>query len=210
MIRSRVLATVAAVGALASLATGCFLFPTAPEAPPPPGPKVLPPAVTVSATPAFRLIVSPELSNAPSRLIVLYARVEAKVNERLHFDPAQMHIVFSGQRRGEIFDPPRAAVLLEQTELASWDVGSPAQSPHSPNGIDKEFRARLKEKVREALMFPADLDPEQALSGYLVVDAGAPVTSLEDAALEVVTTRVRDLKEFRTISQFASHKALEY
>jgi hypothetical protein len=210
MIRSQHLATVVAVAALASLAAGCFLYPSAPEVPPPAPPKVLPSPVTVSATPAFRLIVSPDFVDTPSRLIVLYARVETRGSERLHFDPTQMHLVFPGKRRGEIFDAPRAAVLLEQTELGRWDLDFSKGTAHSPNGFDKEFRARLKEKIREALMTPADFGPEQALSGYVIADTGFPVTSLEDAALEVVTTRVRDLVEFRTTHQFASHKALNY
>jgi hypothetical protein len=208
MIRSQGLATVVAVGALASVAAGCFLYPAAPEVPPPPPPKVLPSPVTVSATPAFRLIVNPQFADGPSRLIVLYVRVEARGNDRLHFDPAQMHLVLPGKRRGEIFDAPRAAVLLEQTELARWDLDYSRGPAHTPSGFDKDFRTRLKEKIHEALMTPADFGPGLALTGYLIADTGVPVTSLEDAALEIVTTRVRDLLEVRTTYQFASHKAL--
>jgi hypothetical protein len=210
MIRSQHLATVVAVGALASFAAGCFLCPSAPEVPPPAPPKVPPSPVTVSATPAFRLIVSPELADTPSRLIVLYARVETRGSERLHFDPTQMHLVFPGKRMGEVFDAPRALVLLEQTELGRWELDSSSGTARSPNGFDKEFRTRLKEKIREALMTAADFGPEHALSGYVIADTGFPVTSLDDAALEVVTTRVRDLVEMRTTHQFASHKAPNY
>lgn len=164
--------------------------------------------MTVKAAPAFRLIVRRDLADVPSRLLVLYARIETTGNDALYLDPARLRLILPDGRRARVLDPPRAAALLRSTKLARWDLGYTTKPRHTPGGLSSDLERRLRRKISGALLQATDFGPQQGVSGYFIADAGVPLRSLEDVALEIVVTRVRDASAVRNRYVFAGQKTL--
>jgi len=155
-----------------------------------------------SATPVYRLVVEPHLAGAPSRLVVLYARIEAKEEEALFFDPATVRVALPGDVRGKVFDTPRAAVLLERTSLVPWDAGEKMVGNLNGSAIKV-----LKEEIQASLMNAGEFGAERTLAGYLVADTGVPLQSFDEVTLEVFATRVKDASPIRTAYKFVVQPA---
>jgi hypothetical protein len=206
MIRSASVAVAVIVGALTQTVVGCFLAPSTSAPPVPPPPEVVQPVVRVTATPAYRLVIEPRLGDAPSRLVVLYARIEVTEGDVLYFDPAALRLVLPGGRKGKIYDAPRAAVLLQRTDLAPWEPAHMAGSGQSSARLTQESRTRLKDQVNGSLMTAGEFGSDRTLTGYLVADTGAALQSFDQVTLEVFATRVKDALPVHGTYTFAAHK----
>lgn len=202
-----------ALGTLASLAvSGCFLM-SAPTEERITVTSVEPPRPTVfvSAVPSYRLIIEPRAADLPSRLLLLYTRIETASDDALGFDPTQAKLVLPDGTRARVFDRTRATVLLDRTELGSWDL-SYAHEPRSRaprGGFVPVVQQRLKKQVRETLLDQAIVRRGQPLTGFLLVDTGVALTSLDRVSLEVVTSRAGDAQPYREVYQFAATSTVQ-
>lgn len=196
------------LGALTLLAlSGCFLM-SAPTEERITVATVEPvrPAVVISAVPSYRLIIERRAADLPSRLLLLYTRIETARDEALRFDPSQAKLVLPDGTHARVFDRARAMILLDRTELGSWDL-SYVREPRrraAPGGFAPVVAGRLKKQVRETLLDQGIVRRGQPLTGFLLVDTGVALTSLDRVALEVVTSRAGDAQPYREVYQFAA------
>ena len=185
---------------------GCSLFPCPPRKTEPAPPPVERPSVLVKAFPAYRLVVDKKLEDAPSRLVILHARIGSKEMDKLHFAPANLHLLLPDGSRGRVFDKTRAAILMDRTDIAMWNLKYTLEPGHPPGGILPEFRAKVKAKIRERLMAETEIPPGRSVKGYIVADTTYPLESFENVSLEVVATRDGDALRIRGSYDFAAQE----
>jgi len=185
---------------------GCSLFPWPPRKPEPAPPQIERPAVLVKAVLAYRLVVDKKLEDTPSRLVILHARIGPKGADKLHFNPANLHLILPDGTKGRVFDKTRAAILMDRTDVAMWNLKYTLEPGHQPGGILPEFRAKVKAKIRERLMAETEIPPGRSVKGYIVADTTYPLESFENVSLEVVATRVGDALRIRGSYDFAAQR----
>jgi hypothetical protein len=179
---------------------GCGLWPPGPRAA-----KLKPvevpverPSLVLSANHVYRLVVGPRWADAPSRLLVVYARLQNAGDQSILFRPEEMRLQLTDGGSGRVFDRARAVELLRRTNFGD---------PQPPTGEARTIttvwaEAALDDQVLHSLMDATDLSPGQVVEGFLIVDAGRPIASLEGAALEVVGTRAGDMAPVRDTYRF--------
>ncbi len=190
-------------------ASGCSLPPwgrPAPEPVPAVAVAEAPPVVTVSALLSYRLIINPALADAPSRLLVLHTRIEALDEGSFRFDPAGAQIQLPDGTIGRAFDQARALELLQRTDLGLGDLAYLERGGGGlpRGGLNAPLKPVLTNLVRKELLGRTDFSREQPLQGYLVVDIGRPLASLQGVVLEVEAVRLSDAAPVRDRYEFAS------
>lgn len=201
----------AGLAAVALTAGSCSFPPWGRHSPEPVAPPVaavaaVEPVVTVSALLSYRLIINPVLADTPSRLLVLHARIEAVDEGLFRFDPAGAQIHLPDGTVGRAFDQPRAFELLQRTDLGLGDLAylERAGRDRPPGGVHAHLKPVLTDAVRKGLIGRSDFSRAQPLQGYLVVDVGRPLASLDGVVLEVEATRLADSAPVRDRYEFAS------
>lgn len=167
------------------------------------------PSIFVTAVPSYRLIVSPQLADAPSRLMAVHARVETYSEPPLHFSPLGVWIRLPDGTRGRAFDRPRAIEILERAELGAADLSYLAQrnGRRRPGGLPNAVKSALKHQLKQSLLGEIDFSRDRPAEGYLIVDVRRPVASLEAALLEVEATRISDALPARAEYEFPTSSA---
>jgi len=167
------------------------------------------PSVSVTAIPSYRLIVSPRLADAPSRLLAVHARIETYSEQPLHFSPLGVRLRLPDGTTGRAFDRPRATEVLERADLGAADLSYMAQrnARRPPGGLYERVKGPLKNQLEQSLLGEVDFSRDQPLEGYLIVDAGRPVASLNGALLEVEATRISDALPVRDQYEFSTGSA---
>ncbi len=152
------------------------------------------PSVVVRAIPAYRLIISPQLADSPSRLLVLHTRVATYGDDALHFTPSGAHLRLRDDSRASVFDRPRAIALLHRTTPGAVDLSylDASNGGHRRGGLSKEAQNEIKLLLIDSLLDDADFSRDHPLDGYLIVDTLHPLPSLDGAVLEVTANRVGD------------------
>ena len=178
--------------------------------PPPTAPPSGPPAeageLSVSALPVYRLIVTPMLIDAPSRLLVLQVRFASSADRAMSLSPEDAVLILPSGERGRVFDRGRALELLRRTTLADADLGY-MQRPDSyrPGGLDPS--AQLNETVMANLLIDGVYAGGQSVQGYVVVDTATPLASLQGTTLELYAYRLSDSQPARGSYQFGTPAA---
>jgi hypothetical protein len=169
---------------------GCSLLPGwgtkgAPDTGAPRSPAESP--VFVTAVPSYRLLVNTTSADAPSRLIVLYTRIEARSDASVPFALSSLRLRLGNGQVARIFDPDRAAVLVRRTRLGAPDLSylHTSGGRHLPGGLPSWGQEALRTQLLEHLLTGGTLRPGEAMQGYLVVDTLEPLVSLDGAVLEV-------------------------
>lgn len=103
-----------------------------------------------------------------------------------------------------IFDRARAAELLRRAILADADMAYLLQPDHVPGGIDAYSSAALANMVRDNLLGEGTVSFGQPVQGYVVIDTGQTLLSLEGASFEVIARRVGDYVPARYAYQLAT------
>lgn len=197
-----------AIGMVCLFEWGCAL-------PPPPVGSLPPPAAPgglfVSAVPAYRLSVEPVLADAPSRLVVLYARIENQGDSRLRFSPNNVDIQLPNGDSARVLDYPRAVAVLERTDIGVWstDYARDNSRRYPPGGLRVDTKRRVKNEVRDALLREADVSSYRPLEGYLVVDTGRAFSTLDGSTMDVVASRVGDSTPVRNSYEFAANRGVQ-
>jgi len=185
---------------------GCTWF-GSPESRPVSAPAVEEKPFHISATPAFRLIVDQREGDLPSRLLVLWARIETSNHNVYDVRPIDARVVLPDGNKIRVLDRERAAVLVRRTWLGAWDLSYQTQREFPWGGLYEPVRKRLQDEVIAGLLDDAALTQNRVLEGYLVVDTVTPLASLERVGLEIVARRASDRVRVRNTYQFASSAA---
>lgn len=164
----------------------------------------------ISATPAFRLIFSQREGDLPSRLLVLWARIETDTHNIYDVRPIDARVVLPDGSKIRVLDRDRAAVLVRRTWLGAYDLSYRTQPRFPWGGISEPARKRLQEEVIASLIDDSALTRHHPLEGYLVVDTITPLSTLDRVGLEVVARRASDHVRVRNTYQFASSTALPF
>jgi hypothetical protein len=164
-----------------------------PPTAPPPGPPVEAGGLSVSALPVYRLIANPMLIDAPSRLLVLHVRFSTNLDRAMSFTPEDTALALVGGERARVFDRGRAMELVRRTTLANADLGY-VQNRHSyqPGGLDPSTLSALNELIMTNLLAEGAFTSGPEVQGYVVIDTGTPVVSLEGATLDLWAFRLSD------------------
>jgi hypothetical protein len=145
--------------------------------------------VFVTAAPSYRLLVDGAAADAPSRLLVLYTRVEARSGASVPFALANLRLRLGNGQFARIFDPERAAVLVRRTRLGAANLSYLHTSGERqvPGGLPPWGQEALRKQLLEHLLAGGTVRPDEPLRGYLVVDTLEPLASLDGAVLEAIT-----------------------
>jgi hypothetical protein len=158
--------------------------------------------LTMTALPMYRLVTSPELADSPSRLFVIQVRLVA-TDAALSVSLDDMTLVLPNGQHGRTFDRARALELLRRTTLVDADLSYLLHNgDHVPGGLSDAARASLRDLVAEHLLTDDAFTAEQPLVGFVIVDTGVTLLSLDGASLEVVAHRLRDAEPAATVYAF--------
>jgi hypothetical protein len=163
-------------------------------------------SVIASSDASYRLIIGPNLRDAPSRLWVVHARIATFDHSPLRIGDNGAHLVLADGTRAHPLDRPRVAALLERTEIGAADLSyaNVDGSRFATGGLSPSEREQLHSKILASLFVPGEVTRSRPLEGYLVIDAKRDLASLEGAMLEVVATRLEDGAFVRRIYRFGT------
>ena len=150
-----------------------------------------PPSIRITARPSYRLIVEPTESDAPARLMVLYVRLTPTSDESLRFRLSNVHVSLPDGTSAVVFDNARAVALLERLRLGVGNlayVTDPLRR-YPPGGLGPHSEKNFRALVTGRLLDETEFDGPAPLEGFLVVDMGHPLASLDGVVLEVHADR---------------------
>src|SRR5215468_3694848 len=184
-----------AAGAVLACVAGCADFfhrRQPPVTPPPPAPVIGWDDFRVSAHPAYRLVAIPWLADAPSRLLILQVWLAAKGSGALSVSLDDMQLVLANGEQGRIFDRMRANELLRRTTLAEADLSYLQHGGHPTGGLDEAAQSQLTDMIGSNLLTEGVFTADVPLQGFLVVDTGTPLSTLDGVVIQVIAYRLSD------------------
>ena len=165
------------------------------------------PSIRITARPSYRLIVKPQESDAPTRLVVLYVRIKPASDGPLRFSPSNVRVSLPDGTSAAVFDHARAEVLLERLNLGVGNLAyvTNGSRRYPPGGLGRRSEKRFRAMVIDRLLDAAEFGAAEPLEGFLVVDMGHPLASLDGVVLEVRADRdgqspLRDTYRFSQLS----------
>lgn len=159
------------------------------------------------ALPAYRLVASEGLLDSPSRLLAVQVRIEATGSASYSFTLDDLTIALPDGTQARIFDRPRATLLLQRGLVADADMSYLLRPDHQPGGFGTFSAKALSDMVQQHLLGPGTFAPGQPLQGYIVIDTGQPMMTLDGAAFAVVAHRIGDDVPARYAYQLATAPA---
>jgi hypothetical protein len=175
-----------------------------------PGPGIGPGSIasatdfSLVALPVYRLVASPGLLDSPSRLLAVQVRIEGSGSASYSFAPDDLSIALPDGSQARIFDSARAALLLQRALLADADMSYLLRPDHLPGGLGTFSAGALSSMVQQNLLAPGTFGPGQALQGYVIIDTGQPMMTLDGASFAVVARRIGDDAPARYAYQLAT------
>jgi len=164
--------------------------------------------LTVTALPVYRLVTSAALADLPSRLLVIQVRLSTIDDAALSVTPDDVGLALPNGDHAHVFDRARAVEILHRAFLADADFAYLQHNGGTPPvGLSMYVQAPLTDAVVNNLLTEGVLTSEQPLQGYIVVDTGAPMASLDGASLEVSARRLGDSTAVRGTYQFPAQPA---
>jgi hypothetical protein len=205
------MSAVISCGALLLCATGCnFEFKPrgwqrtpGPLAMASPGPGATGP-LAMKALPAYRLVASWTQADAPSRLQVIQVQLWSTDDGALSLRPEDLVLVLPTGEQRRVFDRDRALELLNRTKLARGDLSYLQGTGYVPTGLDEYGRQHLTATVMRNLLAEGLVNNVYSVQGYVVVDTGNPLASLDGASLVGVARRLSDSAAAGGTYQFAA------
>lgn len=199
-----------ALGAVLSGASGCTLpdFLSHPPTTPPgqtPGQADAPSSLSVTAVPGYRLVVSPTAVDSPSRLLVIQVELSTTDDRALSVTLDDLALVLPTGERRSVFDRGRAMELVRRATLADADLSYLLRSDgHPPGGLSEYARPQLTDMVMSNLLTDRAFTSEHGMRGFVVVDTGVPLMSLDGASIEVTAYHLSGSTPVRGVYQFAT------
>jgi hypothetical protein len=158
----------------------------------------------VVAVPVYRLVTSPAVLDSPSRLMVVQLRIVSTGEHSYTVAPGDLTVALPDGTHARIFDRARANELLHRTLLAEADMAYLLRPGHVPGGVGTFSAGALAEMVERNLLADGVFSPGQPLQGYVVIDTGQAMMSLDGASFEVIARRVGDDAPARYAYQVAT------
>jgi len=158
----------------------------------------------VVAVPVYRLVTSPALLDAPSRLQVVQLRIMSTGDHSYAVAPGDLTVALPDGTHARIFDRARAGELLRRTLLAEADMSYLLRLGHVPGGVGTYSAGALAEMIERNLLADGIFNPGQPLQGYVVIDTGQAMMSLDGASFEVIARRLGDDAPARYAYQLAT------
>lgn len=159
---------------------------------------------SVVALPVYRLVASPGLLDTPSRLLAVQVRIEGSGSASYAFEPDDLTIALPDGSQARIFDRPRAIGLLRRAQLANADMSYLLGADYRPGGLGNFSAGTLSTMVQQNLLGPGTFGPGQPLQGYVIIDTGQPMVTLDGASFAVIAHRVGDDAPARYAYQLAT------
>lgn len=161
-------------------------------------------SVVASSNTSYRLIISPKLRDAPSRLWAVHVRIETFDDTPLRIDAEGAHLILADGTRAHPLDQPRVEALLKRTEIGAGDLSyvPPGTSRHPTGGLSASQKKEARKKILASPFVAGEVTRSRPIEGYMVVDAKQELSSLEGAVIEVVATRINDGAFVRRIYRF--------
>lgn len=150
------------------------------------------PGFLVATLPVYRLVTSEYLLDVPSRLVVLQVRLESTGTDSFTARAQDLAIVLPDGTQARVFDAERARILLRRTLIAEADLNYLQRPDHQAGGVSPFARTALAEMISANLLAAGSFGPGEALQGYLVIDTGQAVASLDGVRVELVARRLGD------------------
>lgn len=167
-------------------------------------PTASPDDFSAVALPVYRLVASSALLDAPSRLLVVQLRIMSTGDHSYTFTPGDLTVALPDGTHARIFDTARADQLLRRTHLAEADMSYLLRPNHVPGGVATYSSEALARMVESNLLAEGTVAPGQPLQGYIVIDTGQPMLSLDGTSFEVIARRVGDFAPARYAYQVAT------
>jgi hypothetical protein len=163
-------------------------------------------SVVTRSDASYRLIISPKLCDAPSRLWAIHARVETFDETPLRIGRDGAQLILADGTRARPLDQPRVVALLKRTEVGAGDITYAHQgaSRHATGGLPDREKDKVRSEILATPFVAGELTRSHPLEGYIVVDAKDELASLEGAVLEVVATRLDDGTFVRRTYRFSA------
>lgn len=158
----------------------------------------------VVAVPVYRLVTSPALLDAPSRLVVVQVHITSTGPHSYSVAPGDLTVALPDGTHARIFDRARAGQLLRRTLLAEADMSYLLRPNHVAGGVGTYSASALTEMIERNLLADGIANPEQPLQGYVVIDTGQVMMSLDGASFEVIARRLGDDAPARYAYQLAT------
>jgi hypothetical protein len=159
---------------------------------------------SVVAVPVYRLVTSPAVLDSPSRLLVVQLRIVSTGEHSYTVAPGDLTVALPDGTHARIFDRARADELLRRTLLAEADMSYLLRPGHVPGGVGTFSAGALAEMIERNLLAEGTFSPGQPLQGYVVIDTGQAMMSLDGASFEVIARRVGDDAPARYAYQVAT------
>jgi hypothetical protein len=159
---------------------------------------------TAVAVPVYRLVATRAQLDAPSRLLVVQLRIMSTGAHSYTVGPGDLTVALPDGTHARIFDSARADQLLRRTYLADADLSYLLRPGHVPGGVAAYSSGALAQMVESNLLREGIVTPEQPLQGYIVIDTGEAMSSIEGASFEVIARRVGDYAPARYAYQLAT------
>jgi hypothetical protein len=160
--------------------------------------------VHVVAIPVYRLVTSPGLLDLPSRLLVMQVRIEGTGASSYTFSAGDLTVALPDGTPVRVFDRGRVDELLRRTLIAEADMSYLMRPGHLPGGLGRFAATAITEMVERNLLWRGTFGPGEPLQGYVVIDTGRALLSLDGVSFEVVARRQGDEVPARYAYQFAA------
>ena len=160
--------------------------------------------LAISARPAYRLVTTPILADAPSRLLVLQVRVNSGDDRALTLSADDLAIILPTGEQRRVFDRGRALELLRRTTLAEADLSYTRHEGYLPGGVDAAVQPELNALVVSQLLNEGAFTGGYVVQGYVVVDTGVALVSLDGSSFHAVAYRLSDGVPAQGTYQFGS------
>jgi hypothetical protein len=161
-------------------------------------------AFTAVAVPVYRLVANSALLDAPSRLLVVQLRVMSSGDDSYTVTPGDLTVALPDGTHARVFDNVRASELLRRTMVADADMSYLLRPNHLPGGVGDYSSLALAQMIQTNLLADGTAAPGQPVQGYIVIDTGQAVMSLQGASFEVIARRVGDYAAARYAYQVAT------
>ena len=159
---------------------------------------------TVVAVPVYRLVTGPAMLDAPSRLLVVQLRIVSTGDAGYAFAPGDLTVKLPDGTHARIFDRARADELLRRMLLAEADMNYLLRPDHVPGGVGQYSASALTAMIEQNMLGDGISNPGQPLQGYVVIDTGQALMSLDGASFEVIARRLGDDAPARYAYQVAT------
>ncbi len=186
-------ATLAILASLSLFASGCPQFGRVSPTPAPTPVATAPaPRIHARVNPVFRLVIPPRPLDEPTRLVALFVRIENIDQQPLLIRPDLLRLQLPDGSTRHALDKARASEIMSRSVLARYNLAYLANDPSAPpGGLSLRQLSYWTDRVHSDLLADVRLEPRETVEGFVVLDTGHRLRSLQDTAVEAFAQDVQ-------------------